>query len=180
MTRSTCWFLNFLVPGAGLVPIRREWLGIALALLFALSINLWIAGQWIAPVAVPSWLSLLALCIGIAGWAAAQALMMHLGRRHDAIDAEVDSLLAQAALDIRRNDADGARMALEAALALNGERPDVLTASADLSDSRGLSSEAGRIRRRILQVAPRSKWAVAAQESLSGRSGPESKADAPN
>lgn len=159
-------FLNLLIPGAGLVPIRREWLGLALALLFAVCMNIWIAGLWIAPLAVPQWLSFLALGLGIAGWMAAQTLFLHLARRHDAIQKEIDSLLAQAKRDASENDLDSARAVLEAASALDGERPDVISAEADLADASGLPDEARRLRRRILSIAPSSEWAAAAKNSL--------------
>ncbi|MCB9852137.1 MAG: hypothetical protein H6819_03505 [Phycisphaerales bacterium] len=166
MSRSAGLLLNLLIPGAGLVSIRREWLGLALALLFAVGVNIWIAGQWIAPLAVPRWLSFLALGMGIADWLAAQTLFVHLARRHDAIQTEVDSLLSQAKRDASENDLDTALAVLEAATALDGERPDVLAAEADLLDACGKPAEARRLRRRILSIAPSSEWAAAAEKSL--------------
>ena len=128
--------LNLFVPGAGLAPIRREWLGLALALLFAVCVNLWIAGQWIAPLAIPHWLTVLALGLAIAGWGAAQILLVHLGRRHDAIQREVDSLVTRADRDLAASEPEGAAEALEAAAALDAERPDVIALLARLRDSR--------------------------------------------
>lgn len=167
MSRSFGRLLNLIIPGAGLVPIRREWLGLSLALLFAVCVNIWIAGQWIAPLAVPHWLSLLALALGILGWISAQALLIHHTRRHEAIQKEVDSLVAQARRDVLRGEIDSAHAALEAAGALDSERADVLAAEADLRESQGDSEMALQLRKRILHVAPGSEWALAAQKLLS-------------
>lgn len=51
--RRRALVINLFIPGAGLVLLRRAWLGLTLALLFSLSAHVVIAGLWIAPMAVP-------------------------------------------------------------------------------------------------------------------------------
>lgn len=167
MNPNRALILNLFIPGAGLVPIRREWLGLLLALLFALCANIWIAGQWIAPLAIPRGLSHLALVIAILGWIAGQALYAHHARRFRAAQVEVDVLLAQALRDHAQGDLDDAQNALDAAMTLDSERPDVLAAGADLCESRGAIDAAVRLRKRLHRVAPRSESAARVQKSRS-------------
>jgi len=69
------WLLNLLLPGAGLILRRHEWVGFLLALVFGLCGNVALAGVLIAPEAVPAWLRLLAgICTGLI-WLVAQLLL---------------------------------------------------------------------------------------------------------
>jgi hypothetical protein len=51
---SMASWLNLLVPGAGLVLLGRIWLGLALGLLFLITVNFVIASLFLAPEAAPS------------------------------------------------------------------------------------------------------------------------------
>ena len=68
--------LNLLIPGAGLILRGRHWLGFALAMLFALSVNTAIAGWLVAPVAIPRFYTWMATILSSVTWVLAQALVL--------------------------------------------------------------------------------------------------------
>lgn len=68
------WLINFIIPGAGLILLRREWLGFCLALVFAICANFTAAGILIAPLAWPKWLVTLAGILTASAWLLAQVL----------------------------------------------------------------------------------------------------------
>lgn len=67
--------LNLLLPGGGPALARGEWSGLALALLFSAAAQLFVAGRWIAPQAVPGWLTASAGLVAAAAWLFGQLLM---------------------------------------------------------------------------------------------------------
>src|SRR5262249_33893004 len=70
------WACNILVPGAGLIFLRREWLGFCLALIFVLCANFGIIGYLIAPLAWPGWLVGLSSMLTGCSWVLAQVLCL--------------------------------------------------------------------------------------------------------
>lgn len=74
----SAWLLNLILPGAGLILARREWLGFLLAIVFGICGNVALAGWFIAPMAFPSWLTGIATVMTVLAWAVAQVLL----RRH--------------------------------------------------------------------------------------------------
>lgn len=111
--------LNLFLPGAGLILRRREWLGLALVVLFGICCNVAIAGWLIAPAAIPGWLTTLAAVLAAATWLAAQVLFKRrgevLGRRADALEA----LVAEADRALAAGDAAAARRALDRGRAID-------------------------------------------------------------
>lgn len=69
------WLFNFLLPGTGLILVRREWLGFLLALVFGICGNVALAGWFIAPAAVPIWLTRIAGAMTVLAWLASQMLL---------------------------------------------------------------------------------------------------------
>ena len=72
------WLLNVILPGAGLILARREWLGFLLAIVFGICGNVALAGWLIAPAAIPPWLAGLATIMALLSWIVAQVML----RRH--------------------------------------------------------------------------------------------------
>jgi hypothetical protein len=70
------WPCNLIVPGAGLIFLRREWLGFCLALIFALCANVGVIGYSIAPQAWPGWLVGLSTVLTCCSWVLAQVLCL--------------------------------------------------------------------------------------------------------
>lgn len=63
--QSAAWWINLLIPGGGLITIGRVWLGLIIALLFALLANCALAFSLLFPDDVPSWAG--GLTTGLAG-----------------------------------------------------------------------------------------------------------------
>ncbi len=76
---SAALILNLLLPGTGLILRRREWLGLALSLLFGICCNVALAGRLIAPAAIPGWLTMLAIVMAAATWLWGQVLFKRCG-----------------------------------------------------------------------------------------------------
>ena len=70
------WLWNLVVPGAGLIMLRREWLGFCLALLYSLCANFAVTGLLIAPMAWPRWLVAISAVLAGLAWALAQVLCL--------------------------------------------------------------------------------------------------------
>jgi hypothetical protein len=123
MRTAVCILLNSLVPGGGLILLRRERLGVSLALCFCAAGELAILGEWLLPASVPRWVTLPGLATACGVWIVAQALLWsRLRTLSDPGLAEQKSTLIQLA---REAMGDGiyvnARVALESALALDDE-----------------------------------------------------------
>lgn len=63
--QSAAWWVNLLIPGGGLITIGRVWLGLIIALLFALLANCALAFSLLFPDDVPAWAG--GLATGLAG-----------------------------------------------------------------------------------------------------------------
>ena len=70
------WPCNLIVPGSGLIFLRREWLGFCLALIFSLCTNVAVIGYLIAPLAWPGWLVALSAVLTGCSWILAQVLCL--------------------------------------------------------------------------------------------------------
>lgn len=83
--------LNLLIPGSGLILLRREWLGFFLAVVFGLGGNIALAGWLVAPAAMPAWLTVAAFASAALTWLVSQVLF----RRQCLIRSRIaDDLLA--------------------------------------------------------------------------------------
>ena len=67
--------MNLMLPGAGLILARREWLGFLLAIVFGICGNVALAGWFIAPVAIPPWLTGVATVMTLLAWTVSQILL---------------------------------------------------------------------------------------------------------
>jgi hypothetical protein len=79
--QAASWLLNLILPGAGLIVRRREWLGFSLALVFGICGNVALAGWLIAPAAVPGGLTLLAFVLSGLIWLSAQICLVRQAAR---------------------------------------------------------------------------------------------------
>jgi len=146
--------LNLFVPGAGLIVLRREWLGLAAAALFALLGQIALLGLLLLPATIPPWLTTLG-CAGAATvWLGAQFL---LGARARALGG--DAATEQIALLLQRADQTIASQAyaeteaiLRLALAINDEEPTVNIRWAQLMTLMGRFRQARRAWRRVLSL----------------------------
>lgn len=116
-------FLNALVPGAGLVVLRREWLGLATSVLFAMFALIFIVSRWITPSDIPTWASYMALAGLILVWAGSLAVVVNRAKSIGDPDfiAEIEHLRQEGADAIAANDLEEAHRALLVALNLDDE-----------------------------------------------------------
>ena len=117
--------LNAIAPGAGLIVLRREWLGVVLALLFVVLLQMSLWGLFIVPeefAGPATWTSLVA-AVGV--WLAAQGMGVARARVVLGTEARQQQqvLLEQAVLDLEQARLADARELLLIALALNDEDP---------------------------------------------------------
>lgn len=161
------WMLNLIFPGSGLVLLKREWLGLVLALFFAACVSLFIAGQWIAPVVMPRWLVLGCLVLALLVWLFAQWLGWTRHRELAILHVRANELLARGQTLVGQGDLTAAVTAFDAARALEPERADVLLRLAELLDRTGDHAARDEVCRQILHVAPKSGEAKAARQWFS-------------
>lgn len=120
---SAARLLNLLAPGAGLILLRREWLGLALAVAFTALAQVAMLGWWVIPLDIPAWLS------GVAGlsagviWAQAQWLVHRRARwvAAPAFAQELADLRRRAAEALARGAHEEARRLLVVARSVNDE-----------------------------------------------------------
>ncbi len=86
------WLINFLLPGTGLILVRREWLGFLLAIVFGICGNVALAGWFIAPSAVPLWLTRIAESMTVLAWLVSQILLKRQASRSLANSGEHSAL----------------------------------------------------------------------------------------
>ena len=115
------WLLNLILPGAGLIVRRREWLGFSLALLFGICGNLALAGWLIAPAAVPSGLTFPAFVISGLIWLIAQICLLRQAAWEARCARDMSLLLRKACVALDSGEIEPARVCLESGFALDNE-----------------------------------------------------------
>ena len=114
---------NVVAPGSGLITLRREWLGLTLALLFSLLAQVALLGAWVVPAAIPGWVTTASFSAAVLVWLAAQWRLWV--RIRSATGPELErqlSVLRQRAADAQaRNEHAEAIEILQVAMTLNDE-----------------------------------------------------------
>ncbi len=146
--------LNLLLPGSGLILLRREWLGAAIAVLFGLLAEVAIWGCLIAPASLPTWTVTASLIAAAVIWLAAQFLLRRQLAAFDtpAVGRELEHLRRQAAQLLAAGRPDQALETLALALALNDEDVETLVQQADLLQRLGRADDAKRIWRQVRRL----------------------------
>ena len=146
--------LNLFVPGTGLILLRREWLGAALAGLYGVLVQLGLWGCLVEPARMPAWLVTCGLAGGAVVWLAAQLLLRRRlpVLRDPGIDQELHRLRNQAAEYLANGDYVGAWGVLQVALAINDEDLETGVQIAELMTSWGRFQQARRAWHRVEQL----------------------------
>jgi len=160
------WLLNLIVPGAGLIVRRREWLGFSLAVVFALCANICVAGWLIAPASIPRQLTLAAGILTGLAWVMAQALLRMQERLLVRRAAGLGVLLDDAERALAAGDLDTARTALETAMALDDEDVRLHVLRARALERSGDVQRSRRAWRRVLQLDVDRQYARDARQAL--------------
>ena len=103
------WLLNILIPGSGLIILRREWLGFFLSLFYAICGNVALTGTMIAPESVPGWATVIAALLAALTWMMGQLLLK--ARQTDIVRRRsgLSRVLTDAETALSTGDVDGAR-----------------------------------------------------------------------
>ncbi len=146
--------VNLLVPGAGLIGLRREWLGLAVALLFGILAQISLMGVLLLPAVIPTRVSVLTAMAAATVWGWAQWLLVRRLRAScgQAAERQHASLLHRADKALACGNMDEAADLLRAALNMNDEHVETLWQWAQLSVRAGRMSEASWAWDRILQL----------------------------
>lgn len=145
---------NLLVPGAGLIALRREWLGLSIAVLFAVAAQLAVCGLWIVPADFPRYFGVGAAVAAVVVWSFAQWLTWSRIRALSApeLARELEALREQAAEALDRSDREAARRELLLALSVDDESVATLLLWARLLSAEGSPREAQRAWRRVIAL----------------------------
>jgi tetratricopeptide (TPR) repeat protein len=162
--------VNLLVPGAGLIILQREWLGVSMALLFVVLAQLGISGLWIVPEDVPRWQAVLSMAGAGLVWLAAQLLALTRYRTSvsPVVQREIDELRARAEAAMQAGDLAEARQTLQLALNLNDEDLPTLALYAQVLGRLGEARDARRSWRRVRALDRHGEFRAAADAGLAG------------
>jgi len=168
MKRSWIWAVNILVPGAGLIVLRREWLGLAVAMLFCVFLQCAIFGGWLAPASIPPAVTVVAFLAAMLTWALSQWQLIRRFRETCGPHAEREIyLLGQRSDDAAAaNQLDDAQDLLMTALRLNDEHVDTLIRWANLMTRQARYRDAKRAWQRIRQLDRSSEHRQLADHAL--------------
>ncbi len=160
--------LNMLVPGSGLVILRREWLGLCLALLYGLLAQTALWGVWLIPVSIPGFVVIGSAISAATVWAGAQWLLMQRWRLVAApeVELELDRLLVQADAAMDTGELESARRILLVARSLNDEHIGVNIRWGRLMQLMGRFHHARSTWRRVLRLRPSDDQNRQAREAL--------------
>ncbi len=155
MRKPLAIVLNTVAPGAGLILLRREWLGTLLAAFFALLCIVGLGGLLIVPQGIPGWL--VTTCLVTAGllWVSAQVLLLR--RWRVAFTAEMQRELEQLCLradeSLAAGDVDGAYRTLQLARSLNDEDIEINVRWAQVLTAMGQLGHARRAWKLVCRLA---------------------------
>ncbi len=169
MRRKIAILSNLLIPGSGLILLRREWLGLATALLFGAAVQTVLAGTLVVPESVPGLLT--AGCVGVAVtvWLTSQWQMVVRLRLvcGSALKDELVELRERAAAAAERRRFAEAIDIMRLALSLNDEDLECNLEWAKLMTAMGRFPEARRAWHRILRLDRNRSHSREAKEALS-------------
>ena len=168
MRKSIAPWLNLVVPGAGLILLRREWLGLVLALLFCLCAQIGLWGWVIVPASIPGWVTSSALAGAGLVWIAAQYTLAIRARRAfgPGLEREIVHLCRLAEEAIAGAEYDKAEELLLVALMLDDEDSRVNTLWARLMTALGRFHHARRAWNRVVQLSREGPERRQAMEAL--------------
>lgn len=159
---------NLIVPGSGLIVLRREWLGLAAAALFGVFGQVTLLGLLLLPATIPTWLTTLSFSAAVFVWLGAQwrlAVRIRTATGPD-VERELAFLRDQAAEALARQAYAEATDILRVAMTLNDEDLDANIQWAELMTLTGKFRQAARAWHRVLQLDRTSQHTRRAREAL--------------
>jgi hypothetical protein len=148
--------LNALAPGAGLVLLRREWLGLSICLLFGLLAQLALWGLFIVPANVPRAVSMPAAVGAAVIWGWAQWLLVLRARvvLGPVADEAIEVLLARAREALKQGQYQRCGQFVRLARSIDDGHADVQHVWAHLLTLTGRFADARRAWERLLLLDP--------------------------
>jgi membrane protein implicated in regulation of membrane protease activity len=145
---------NLFVPGAGLILLRREWLGVSAALLFGILAEVAVLGTLVLPATVPPWMTTLCLSAAVFVWLGAQwRLWVRIrSATGPALERQMAALVERAAEAVARRAYAEATELLQVAMTLDDEDLPASIRWAELMTLMGRFGQARRAWRRVLQL----------------------------
>lgn len=144
--------LNLLVPGAGLILQRREWVGFLLSIVFALGANAAIAGYFIAPEAIPAWLSAAGVGIAAFAWLLSQAMLHRQMRQLSRRNEDLALMLCRSREAMERGDIEAVGQTLTEAIQLDDEHVEANVLWARYCVEIGDRDQARRVWQRVCKL----------------------------
>jgi hypothetical protein len=171
MRKWSAIMLNLIAPGTGLILLRREWLGVLLALVFTMLCLVGLWGWLLIPLVIPTWLMVSTLAGAGLLWLWSQGLLYRRLRviAMPGIESELRDLCRRAADAVDRQDFQSAEQILVVARSLNDEDVEVNVHWAELMTRLGRFRQARRTWHRVLRLdrsPTRRREAVQALEKL--------------
>ena len=168
MRRRLAIACNLVVPGSGLIVLRREWLGLAVAVLFGVLAEVALLGGLIVPATVPAWVTTLCLSAAVFVWLGAQWRLVARLRVADgpALQGELTSLRERAAAAAAGRSFSQAGDILRVALTLNDEDLPCNVQWAELMTLMGRFPQAERAWNRVLRLDHTGEYRRQALEAL--------------
>ncbi len=165
---SVAMFLNAVVPGAGLIVLRREWLGLVVSVLFAVFSLIFIFSRWITPADIPTWAAYSALVGLILVWAGSMAVVVLRARfvGDPELVAEIEQLRKQASTAIESGDFTEAKRELLVALSLDDENAETWMVWSELMKRQGNARAARAGWKRVIRLTNQSELQAAANAQL--------------
>jgi hypothetical protein len=160
------WILNFILPGSGLVLLRREWLGVTVSLLFGVCGNLALAGWLIAPEAIPRWLTLLAASFLVVIWVTAQEMVRRRRIEIREQEAGIENLLGEVRGALEAGDLETARSTLLGGAALDSENVECHVLWARVCAMEGDTNAVRKAWRRVIRLDAQGRYRSEAAEIL--------------
>jgi len=151
-----------------MIILRREWLGLAVAMLYCVFAEMAIFGWLLVPATIPAYASTGASVIAIGVWFWSQWLICKRLRESSggAVERELRMLSERSEQAIQANNLSEAHDLLRMALMINDEDSEINKRWAGLMGLMGRSEAAKRAWRRVLQLERRPSERRAAQEAL--------------
>ncbi|MCA9252677.1 MAG: hypothetical protein R3E58_10685 [Phycisphaerae bacterium] len=163
--------LNAIIPGAGLVVLRREWLGLANSILFAVFALIFIFSRWITPSDIPAWASYLSLAGVIVVWIGSLVFVVQHGRVVSDPDfiSEIEHLRQEGQAAIEAGNLPEAHRVLLVALNLNDEDPESWLHWSRLMELQGDAQAAHAGWKRVLRLSRIEEHRLLAKQKLNPR-----------
>ena len=161
-----CRLINLIIPGTGLILMRREWAGFLLALVFGLGANAAIAGFYIAPEAIPYSFSSLSVVIAVFAWILAQILLHRQSKYLARTCVDLAALLARSREAMTRGDVEVAGRTISDAINLDGEDIEANVLWARYCVQIGDRDQACRVWQRVCKLDSRRQYRAEALAAL--------------